>query len=79
MQKEDMLNMCSTTSSWIVNVMEYNVIGNMLGTPIASAIVSASGGSYHWAIVFAGAIPMVGAFLLLAHRLSIEPRLFVKI
>ncbi|KAK5816731.1 major facilitator superfamily domain-containing protein [Linnemannia elongata] len=56
-----------------------NLFGNMLGTPIASAIVSASGGSYHWAIVFAGAIPMVGAFLLLAHRLSIEPRLFVKV
>ncbi|KAF9911130.1 hypothetical protein EC991_004684 [Linnemannia zychae] len=56
-----------------------NLFGNMLGTPIASAIVAASGGSYHWAIVFAGAIPMVGAFLLLSYRLSIEPRLFVKV
>jgi predicted MFS family arabinose efflux permease len=54
-------------------------IGNMLGTPIASAIVSASDGLYHWAIVFAGVMPMAGAFLLLAHRFSIEPRLFVKI
>jgi hypothetical protein len=75
MLQRDVLSMCSATYfSWVIHV-----IGNMLGTPIASAIVSASGGSYHWAIVFAGAVPMLGAFLLLAHRLSIEPRIFVKI
>ncbi|KAG0212804.1 hypothetical protein BGX33_003362 [Mortierella sp. NVP41] len=56
-----------------------NLFGNLLGTPIASAIVASSGGSYHWAIVFAGAVPIAGAFLLLSHRLTIQPRLFVKV
>ncbi|KAF9923453.1 hypothetical protein FBU30_006514 [Linnemannia zychae] len=56
-----------------------NLFGNMLGTPIASAIVAASGGSYHWAIVFAGLVPMAGACLLLSYRLTVEPRLFVKV
>ncbi|KAG0207712.1 hypothetical protein BGX28_001109 [Mortierella sp. GBA30] len=53
--------------------------GNLFGTPIASAIVTASGGSYTWAIVFAGTTPILGAILLLIHRLKIERRLFVKV
>ncbi|KFH64400.1 hypothetical protein MVEG_10225 [Podila verticillata NRRL 6337] len=56
-----------------------NLFGNLLGTPIASAIVTASGGSYTWAIVFAGTIPILGAILLLTHRFKIEKRLFVKV
>ncbi|KAG0037638.1 hypothetical protein BGZ82_002132 [Podila clonocystis] len=56
-----------------------NLFGNLLGTPIASAIVTASGGSYTWAIVFAGTTPILGAILLLTHRFKIEKRIFVKI
>ncbi|KAG0347844.1 hypothetical protein BG004_006794 [Podila humilis] len=56
-----------------------NFFGNLLGTPIASAIVTASGGSYTWAIIFAGTAPILGAVLLLMHRFKIEKRIFVKI
>ncbi|KAF9191802.1 hypothetical protein BGZ51_006686 [Haplosporangium sp. Z 767] len=55
-----------------------NLFGNLLGAPIASAIVTASG-SYAWAIVFAGTTPILGAILLMVHRLQIEPRIFVKV
>ncbi|KAF9158556.1 hypothetical protein BGX21_003169 [Mortierella sp. AD011] len=56
-----------------------NFFGNLLGTPLASAIISASGGSYTWAIVFAGAAPLVGASLLLIIRFKDERRIFVKV
>ncbi|KAK3825124.1 MAG: major facilitator superfamily domain-containing protein [Benniella sp.] len=44
-----------------------NLFGNLFGTPIASAIVTASAGSYTWAIIFAGTTPILGALLLLVH------------
>ncbi|KAF9345695.1 hypothetical protein BGX26_002868 [Mortierella sp. AD094] len=56
-----------------------NFFGNLLGTPLASAIISASGGSYTWAIVFAGTAPLVGASLLLIIRFKDEKRIFVKV
>ncbi|KAG0005026.1 hypothetical protein BGZ80_011100 [Entomortierella chlamydospora] len=56
-----------------------NFFGNLLGTPLASAIISASGGSYTWAIVLAGTAPLVGASLLLIIRFEDEKRIFVKV
>ncbi|KAF9581783.1 hypothetical protein BGW38_001082 [Lunasporangiospora selenospora] len=56
-----------------------NLFGNLLGAPIASAIVTASGGDYTWGIVFAGTSPILGALLLLSYRLKVEPRLFAKV
>ncbi|KAF9108795.1 hypothetical protein BGX27_008226 [Mortierella sp. AM989] len=56
-----------------------NFFGNLLGTPLASAIISASGGSYTWAIVFAGTAPLIGSALLLIIRFKDEKRIFAKI
>ncbi|KAF8936935.1 major facilitator superfamily domain-containing protein [Dissophora ornata] len=55
-----------------------NFFGNLLGTPLASAIIAASGGSYTWAIVFAGVAPIVAASVLLFIRFKDEKRIFVK-
>ncbi|KAI7829839.1 major facilitator superfamily domain-containing protein [Gamsiella multidivaricata] len=55
-----------------------NFFGNLLGTPLASAIVTASGGRYTWTIVFAGTAPILGAALLLFIRFKHEKRIFVK-
>ncbi|KAF9940738.1 hypothetical protein BGZ67_006914 [Mortierella alpina] len=49
------------------------------GNLFASAIVAASGGSYTWAIVFAGIAPIIGAALLLPIRRGINPRICVKV
>ncbi|CAO3572148.1 unnamed protein product [Mortierella alpina] len=56
-----------------------NLFGNLLGIPIASALVTASGGAYTWAIVFAGFAPIIGAALLVPIRYGINPRVFVKV
>ncbi|KAF9573373.1 hypothetical protein EC968_008643 [Mortierella alpina] len=49
------------------------------GNLFASALVTASGGSYTWAIVFAGTAPVIGAALLIPIRHGIDPRIFVKV
>ncbi|KAG0326716.1 hypothetical protein BGZ99_009114 [Dissophora globulifera] len=56
-----------------------NFFGNLLGTPVASAIIASSGGSYTGAIVFAGVMPIVAAALLLPIRFKTEKRIFVKV
>ncbi|KAF9436185.1 hypothetical protein BGZ76_004601 [Entomortierella beljakovae] len=53
-----------------------NFFGNLLGTPLASAIISASGGSYTWAIVFAGTTPLLSAILLMNIRFRDDKRIF---
>ncbi|KAF9286630.1 hypothetical protein BGZ68_002693 [Mortierella alpina] len=49
------------------------------GNLFASALVTASGGSYTWAIVFGGTAPIIGAALLIPIRHGINPRIFVKV
>ncbi|KAF9966924.1 hypothetical protein BGZ70_000724 [Mortierella alpina] len=49
------------------------------GNLFASALVTASGGAYTWAIVFAGIAPIIGAALLVPIRYGINPRIFVKV
>ncbi|KAG0001087.1 hypothetical protein BGZ65_003812 [Modicella reniformis] len=55
-----------------------NFFGNLLGTPLASAIIVASGGSYTGTMIFAGSAPILGAVLLLLIRFKDEKRIFVK-
>ncbi|KAK3825123.1 MAG: major facilitator superfamily domain-containing protein [Benniella sp.] len=55
-----------------------NFFGNLLGTPLASAIIAASGGSYTGTMVFAGSAPILGACLLLIIRFRDEKRIFVR-
>ncbi|KAF8978021.1 hypothetical protein BGZ46_006877 [Entomortierella lignicola] len=54
-----------------------NFFGNLFGTPLASAIVTASGG-YKWAQVYAGAAPMLAAILLTILRFKRDRRILVK-
>ncbi|KAG0207713.1 hypothetical protein BGX28_001110 [Mortierella sp. GBA30] len=56
-----------------------NLFGNLLGVPIASALVAASGGSYTWAMVFAGTMPIIAASLLVPIRYRINARIFVRV
>ncbi|KAF9112737.1 hypothetical protein BGX27_002872 [Mortierella sp. AM989] len=55
-----------------------NFFGNLLGTPLASTIVTASGGSYKWAQVYAGAAPILAAALLIVLRFKREKRILVR-
>ncbi|KAF9934260.1 hypothetical protein FBU30_002678 [Linnemannia zychae] len=52
-----------------------NVVGNLLGAPIATAIMHAQGGKYLGAIIFAGITPIVAAFFVLVIRLSINKKI----
>ncbi|KAF9999164.1 hypothetical protein BGZ79_007211 [Entomortierella chlamydospora] len=56
-----------------------NLFGNLLGSPLASAIVTASGGSYTWAQVYSGAAPMLAAVLLIVLRFKKDRRILVKL
>ncbi|KAG0380015.1 hypothetical protein BGX24_010614 [Mortierella sp. AD032] len=51
-----------------------NVVGNLLGAPIATAIMHAQGGKYIGAIIFAGLSPVVAAFFVLVIRFRINKK-----
>ncbi|KAG0072894.1 hypothetical protein BGZ90_011768, partial [Linnemannia elongata] len=53
-----------------------NVVGNLLGAPIATAIMHAQGGKYIGAIIFAGLSPVVAAFFVLVIRFRINKKFF---
>ncbi|GJJ74459.1 hypothetical protein EMPS_06817 [Entomortierella parvispora] len=53
-----------------------NVVGNLLGAPIATAIMKAQGGRYIGAIIFAGLSPMVAAFFVLFIRFRLNKKIF---
>ncbi|KAF9312084.1 hypothetical protein BG003_006646 [Podila horticola] len=53
-----------------------NVVGNLLGSPIATAIMRAQGGKYIGAIMFAGLSPFIAAFFVLLIRFRIDKRMF---
>ncbi|KAG0295818.1 hypothetical protein BGZ96_010936 [Linnemannia gamsii] len=53
-----------------------NVVGNLLGAPIATAIMHAQGGKYIGAIIFAGLSPVVAAFFVLVIRFRINKKIF---
>ncbi|KAI1316303.1 hypothetical protein EDD11_010146 [Mortierella claussenii] len=53
-----------------------NVIGNLLGAPIATAILKAQGGKYLGTIMFAGFSPVLAAFFVLFIRFKITKKLF---
>ncbi|KAF9189589.1 hypothetical protein BGZ50_000689 [Haplosporangium sp. Z 11] len=53
-----------------------NVVGNLLGAPIATAIMKAQGGSYMGAILFAGFTPIVAAIFVLFIRFRINKKIF---
>ncbi|KAF9912737.1 hypothetical protein EC991_009473 [Linnemannia zychae] len=53
-----------------------NVVGNLLGAPIATAIMHAQGGKYIGAIIFAGLSPIVAAFFVLVIRFKINKKIF---
>ncbi|ORZ08528.1 major facilitator superfamily domain-containing protein [Lobosporangium transversale] len=55
-----------------------NFFGNLFGTPLASALIAASNGSYIWAQAFAGLITFLGACLPLFIRFKEEKRIFVR-
>ncbi|KAI1313465.1 hypothetical protein EDD11_002525 [Mortierella claussenii] len=55
-----------------------NFFGNLLGTPLASAIIAASGGTYIWAQAFAGIMPILGASMLLFIRFKDGKKIFIK-
>ncbi|KAF9126275.1 hypothetical protein BGW39_006747 [Mortierella sp. 14UC] len=52
-----------------------NVVGNLLGAPIATAIMHAQGGKYIGAIIFAGLSPVVAAFFVLVIRFRINKKI----
>ncbi|KAG0213181.1 hypothetical protein BGX33_003104 [Mortierella sp. NVP41] len=52
-----------------------NVVGNLLGAPIATAIMHAQGGKYIGAIIFAGLSPIVAAFFVLVIRFRINKKI----
>ncbi|KAG0327444.1 hypothetical protein BG000_000961 [Podila horticola] len=53
-----------------------NVVGNLLGAPIATAIINAQGGEYLGAILFAGAAPVIAAFFILMVRFQYTKKVF---
>ncbi|KAG0368137.1 hypothetical protein BGZ54_002573 [Gamsiella multidivaricata] len=53
-----------------------NVVGNLLGAPIATAIMHAQNGRYIGAIMFAGFSPVLAAFFVLFIRFRINKKLF---
>ncbi|KAF9938453.1 hypothetical protein BGZ75_001372 [Mortierella antarctica] len=53
-----------------------NVVGNLLGAPIATAIMQAQGGRYLGAIMFAGFSPIIAAFFVLFIRFRITKKFF---
>ncbi|KAF8941405.1 hypothetical protein BGZ58_009488 [Dissophora ornata] len=53
-----------------------NVVGNLLGAPIATAIMRSQGGNYIGAIIFAGLSPVLAAFFVLVIRFRISKKLF---
>ncbi|KAF9916439.1 hypothetical protein BX616_003758 [Lobosporangium transversale] len=53
-----------------------NVVGNLLGAPIATAIMRAQGGKYLGAIMWAGITPVVAAFFVLFIRFRINKKFF---
>jgi len=53
-----------------------NVVGNLLGAPIATAIMGAQGGKYIGAIIFAGLSPIVAAFFVLFIRFRLNKNIF---
>ncbi|KAF9179635.1 hypothetical protein BGZ51_006772 [Haplosporangium sp. Z 767] len=53
-----------------------NVLGYLLGAPIATAIMKAQGGSYTGAILFAGFTPIIAAIFVLFIRFRINKKVF---
>lgn len=51
-------------------------LGNLLGAPIATAIINAQGGKYLGAILFAGAAPVIAAFFILMVRFQYTKKVF---
>ncbi|KAI8602965.1 major facilitator superfamily domain-containing protein [Dissophora ornata] len=52
-----------------------NAVGNLLGSPIATAIMRAHGGQYIGAIMFAGFAPLLATFFVLFIRFRISKKL----
>ncbi|KAF9432848.1 hypothetical protein BGZ76_010242 [Entomortierella beljakovae] len=54
-----------------------NVFGNLLGSPIATAIVQRSNGKYLGAVMFSGFMPVIGGLIILfTIRRSLDKRIF---
>lgn len=51
-------------------------LGNLLGAPIASAIITAQGGKYLGAIIFAGITPVIAALFILVVRFQYTKKIF---
>lgn len=51
-------------------------LGNLLGAPIASAIIASQGGKYLGAIIFAGITPVIAALFILIVRFQYTKKIF---
>lgn len=52
------------------------LIGNLFGTPIATAIMKAQGGHYLGAILFAGLAPLIASLFILVIRFQTNKKIF---